>query len=344
MIRTKPQPVCPVCNTNGITIHEGLSDFLSDVPGSWNIRSCTNKKCETIWLDPRPLPEDIHLLYTDYHTHNDPSPNKVSVRKGLKHLLDLMNESVLSEELNYKSDLPKWLRVSLNTFSKLHPGWRDEKKNRVLYVPFKENGSLLDVGCGAGNAMQILQDKGWKVTGTDFDEGAVENARKKGLDVHLGDLAEINFPSESFDTILCCNVIEHTHDPLGLIKECRRLLKKNGRLVMITNNSVSRGHKRFKEHWRGLEIPRHLQIFTSHSLEELSRQAGFINTKAKTCMQGIYYMWDASAEHEKNGTFELPTPTKWQKIKSRIKSYTSGLRLAFSPGSEESMVLYSVKD
>lgn len=344
MIRTKPQLDCPVCKTNGTTTHEGLTDFLSDVPGLWNIRSCNNKNCNTIWLDPRPIPEDTHLLYGDYHTHSDPTPTTNIKRMGLRHLLDLMNESVLSEELKYDSNIPKWFRVLLNTISKLHPGWRDEKKNQVLYVPFKKGGSLLDVGCGAGNAMQILQSKGWQVTGTDFDEGAVENTRKKGLTVHLGDLIDINFPAESFDAILCCNVVEHAQDPLGLLEECRRILKKGGQLTMITNSSVSRGHKRFGAHWRGLEIPRHLQIFTPYSLEALAKKAGFYKAQGKNCMQGIYYMWDASEEHEKSGTFDLPTPTRWQRIKSRIKSYTSGLRLAFFPGSEESIVLYATKD
>lgn len=337
-------PNCPVCKSSGTVIYTGLKDFLSDIPGDWSMRRCDDKKCSTIWLDPAPTPENVHLLYSDYHTHGDPVGTSPAPKKGLRKLLSKINEAVLAEELGYDSNLPKSTRKIFNLISKIHPGWVDEKKNQVLYVPYQHNGKLLDVGCGAGNAMQILQNKGWNVTGTDFDLAAVENARKKGLDVHHGDLIDINFPANSFDEILCCNVIEHTTDPKGLLEECYRLLKPGGHLTMITNSSVSRGHKRFKQHWRGLEIPRHLQIFTPASLENLSRQAGFEIAEGKNCLQGIYYMWDASKEHERSGSFELPNPTKWDRIMGLVKSFTAGLRLRFFSGSEESILLYCTKN
>lgn len=334
---------CIVCRCTGTVIYTGLTDFLSDVPGTWGIRRCDNVKCNTIWLDPAPLPEYVHLLYSDYHTHNDPTAPAPQNRKGLRKLLDQMNESVLAKDLHYPTTLPSWKTKVLNFISKTHPGWRDEKKNQVLYVPYVPSGSLLDVGCGAGNAMQILQNKGWKVTGTDFDEGAVENARNKGLKVHLGDLIDIHFEANSFDAILCCNVIEHAVDPKALLGECLRILKPGGQLTMITNNSVSRGHKRFKDHWRGLEIPRHLQIFTPVSLENLAKQAGFTKAIGGNCLQGIYYMWDASAAHEKTGNFELPPMTRWMRFQAHVKSFTSGVRLTLMPGTEESILLYATK-
>ncbi len=336
-------PNCPVCKNTGSSIYTGLLDFLSDLPGTWGMRKCDSKECNTIWLDPAPLPEFVYLLYADYHTHTDPSLAAPQNRNGIKKIFDQMSEVVLAHDLGYPTNLPDWKVGILNFIAKIHPGWRDEKKNQVLYVPYIPNGTLLDVGCGAGNAMQILRSKGWRVVGTDFDNGAVENARSKGLDVRLGDLQDIKFESNSFDAILCCNVIEHAADPDSLVRECLRILKPGGRLTLITNNAISRGHDRFKEHWRGLEIPRHLQIFTPASLKQFVKQIGFLSVRSRGCLQGIYYMWDASAIHEKDGTFNLPPVTKWSRIRARLKSFTSGIKMILAPGKEESILLYAEK-
>jgi SAM-dependent methyltransferase len=71
------------------------------------------------------------------------------------------------------------------------------------------------------------------------------------------------------------HVIEHVHDPVSMLKECHRILKEGGRLVAITPNIRSWGHRIYQRAWRGLEPPRHLQIFSRPSLTASAVQAGF---------------------------------------------------------------------
>lgn len=343
-VPSAPQATCPSCGKSGKEVYTNLKDGLLPTPGRWNMRCCEDESCFTYWVDPRPLPEAVHLLYENYHTHSDPVQVIQNRKSLLKRLLDAMRTSVLAEDLGYPSTLPPTLRKVLNCIAHIHPGWRDEQRNQVLHVPYRE-GHLLDVGCGSGNAMQVLSRWGWqRVSGTDFDPEAVENARRKGLEVHEGDLSDIKFPDESFDAILCCNVIEHVSDPLKLLTECHRILKKGGQLTIITTNSKSRGHMHFREHWRGLEIPRHLQVFTPKALERLGFEAGFKTSIGKSCLQGLYYMWDASEVHRAHGHFELPPPTKWSRLANKVKLFRAGLQLAFMPGKEDSSLLYCKKD
>ena len=47
-------------------LYENRADPIYDVPGQWHLRSCANHDCGLIWLDPRPVDEDIGLAYVNF--------------------------------------------------------------------------------------------------------------------------------------------------------------------------------------------------------------------------------------------------------------------------------------
>lgn len=135
---------------------------------------------------------------------------------------------------------------------------------------------LLDVGCGKGDLMMRMRQQGWGVEGLEVDADAVEYGRTiNGLTVHLGSLESAQFPDNTFDVITSNHVIEHVHDPIALIRECLRVLKPGGRLVLATPNIESFGHRVFKRNWSHLDPPRHLRLFTAKTLRECAVRAGF---------------------------------------------------------------------
>lgn len=174
--------------------------------------------------------------------------------------------------------------------------------------------SLLEVGCGSGKILKYLANLGWQVTGTDFDEAAVAQAERRGMKVHLGPLAEQDFGDQRFDAIVLKHVIEHVPEPLEEMKLCRALLKPTGKLIVLTPNFAGRGHKRWAQQWRGLEPPRHLQIYTPAALERLLVEAGFgainVTTTGRARSASIASL---NAERASAGNTELPTPlgTLW---------------------------------
>jgi ubiquinone/menaquinone biosynthesis C-methylase UbiE len=92
--------------------------------------------------------------------------------------------------------------------------------------------------------------------------------------VHLGRLEDIRFSEMSFDCIILNHVIEHAHDPVMLLKECCRILKRAGLLVVVTPNSRSFAHNHFGPSWRGLEPPRHIHLFSPKTLPTIAVRAG----------------------------------------------------------------------
>jgi SAM-dependent methyltransferase len=156
-------------------------------------------------------------------------------------------------------------------------------------------GRLLDVGCGDARGLQALIARGWRVEGQEVDPAAAAEARAHGVAVHEGELAALGLPAERFDAVTLNHVIEHVHDPLGLLVECRRLLRPGGILVAVTPNAGSLGHRRFGPAWRGLEPPRHLHVFSTAALGRLAVAAGFSDVSTRSTGANAYTFGAASS-------------------------------------------------
>jgi SAM-dependent methyltransferase len=97
------------------------------------------------------------------------------------------------------------------------------------------NGTtLLDVGCGAGLALQIAQARGAKVTGLDAAAGlaALAKTRCPGADIRVGEIEELPFGDHSFDTVTGFNSFQYAADPVHALSEAKRVTKPSGHVVV----------------------------------------------------------------------------------------------------------------
>lgn len=267
-MRKVPQPSCPVCDSSGIEAYPELRDRLFGAPGSWRMARCTNGACRIHWLDPAPLRDDLPVAYRGYYTH---SPHEEQQRPdGFR---TRVREAYLARRLGY----PVRQRFMIRAVSRLVPLMAERKQSwlyTTFFLPWVEGGRLLEIGCGSGWQLSRMQQAGWITKGLDFDPEAAATARRHGLDVDVGDVRDLRLDADSFDAIVMAHVLEHVFDPIGLLDECRRLLKPGGRLVAITPNSRSLGHRIYGSAWRGLEPPRHIAVFTTGGLRIACDRAG----------------------------------------------------------------------
>jgi SAM-dependent methyltransferase len=82
-------------------------------------------------------------------------------------------------------------------------------------------------------------------------------------------------PGCSYDLVTMWHVLEHLHDPLATLSQCRRVLKPGGVLMVEVPNVSSLCSGIFRSYWAPLEAPRHLYQFTSATLRTLLVTAGF---------------------------------------------------------------------
>jgi 2-polyprenyl-3-methyl-5-hydroxy-6-metoxy-1,4-benzoquinol methylase len=256
-------------------MYSAQRDRLFGAGGLWNLKQCSRTDCGLIWLDPMPLSEDIGQAYAAYYTH---VPRDASSRAGLvKETYRMMKRGYLANKYGYSLHPTSWLARALGVLLYAFPIRRGGADDDVRFLPALPNGRLLDVGCGSGEWLLTMRGLGWEVEGVDFDDAAVRIGRQRGLMVRFGSVEQQNYPEESFDAIILNHVIEHVPEPVGTLNECRRILKRGGKLVLCTPNSSSLGHRVFKENWRGLEPPRHLHLFSPQSLRRLLGLAAFRN-------------------------------------------------------------------
>ena len=100
---------------------------------------------------------------------------------------------------------------------------------------------VLDIGCGACGKTMYYGKMGAKfITGMDivesYEKEANDIAKELGLSDKftfvIGDAAKTSFPDDSFDVVIMNDAMEHVDDPVGVLNEVYRILKKGGRLYV----------------------------------------------------------------------------------------------------------------
>lgn len=139
-----------------------------------------------------------------------------------------------------------------------------------------KTGRILDIGCGDGLALSKIRDYGdYQLCGVEFDEGAAEKARARGLDVRTGEIGASGFELNSFDLIRMGHVIEHLREPAQTVSEIYKLLKPGGVFIGETPNSDCLDFRLFRRYWGALHLPRHLTFFNHENLCSLLKAVGF---------------------------------------------------------------------
>jgi len=247
-----------------------------------------------------PIPKDIHRAYAEYYTHVSSPPQIRGIHSAYR---DLKNAYIRSR-LGYGGAPAGWA-LAAAILGRLHPGGAAELARDAAYLPAPvRDGHVLEVGCGGGETLITLRELGWSVAGSEVDPKAVAAARARGLDVRLGDLAAIGFPAQSFDAICVIHVIEHVHDPRKLLIECRRLLRPDGQLLILTPNADSAARRQFGAAWVSLDPPRHLHIFEPHSLRRVLEECGLAVTQLTTTARGARAVWFQGREIARHGRWD----------------------------------------
>jgi 2-polyprenyl-3-methyl-5-hydroxy-6-metoxy-1,4-benzoquinol methylase len=162
--------------------------------------------------------------------------------------------------------------------------YADHVRNGLLDGIDRPLGDVLDIGCARGAGADALRRHGaGRLVGVEIDEDYAAIARERYDEVVAGSAeAEFHWDAESFDTVLCYDVLEHTYDPWSILGQVHRVMKPGGRLQVSVPNS------RNLNFWRplvmkgtldyapsGLRDVTHIRFFTRRDLVKLIADSGF---------------------------------------------------------------------
>ncbi len=136
-------------------------------------------------------------------------------------------------------------------------------------------GRLLEIGSACGFLLVAARERGYAAQGVEMSAWASGYARNElGLDVKTGRLEDQHFADESFDVVVMADVIEHLTDPRGTVREIQRILRRGGRLLVLTPDLGSIVARVTGQRWWGL-LDDHYFYFSRTTLEQFLVSEGF---------------------------------------------------------------------
>jgi len=132
-----------------------------------------------------------------------------------------------------------------------------ERLIEVVHPP----GRALELGCGHGGFVRLMQELGFDATGTELSPWVVDFARQTfSIPVVQGRLETLDL-EPGFKCIAAFDVLEHLEDPLGTIGRCAELLAPDGVLLLQTPWYRGEGPG-----WSMFQKDEHIYLFTERSV------------------------------------------------------------------------------
>ena len=154
---------------------------------------------------------------------------------------------------------------------------RDLRRTReYLNNLHPSRGRLVEIGSSFGYALDAFRKDNWNVLGIEPDRHAAKYASKNmNIETINSTLESAKVPDEYADVVVMLHVIEHVPDPIGTLREIRRVLKPGGHLVLETPRYDTAMFWLLGRRERSLSCDGHIFFFTSESLRKAYTVAGF---------------------------------------------------------------------
>jgi 2-polyprenyl-3-methyl-5-hydroxy-6-metoxy-1,4-benzoquinol methylase len=191
----------------------------------------------------------------------------------------------------------------------VHYPLKSSKYSSHFYVrQFVGTGEeVLDCGCGEGFFASELATQGNRVTGIDLlpeakHQSALEQYISADLDRGLTD-AFAALGRKQFNKVLLMDVLEHLRHPELLLRDCRRVLKSNGQVLVSVPNVANITVRlmlllgRFEYAQRGILDRTHLRFFTRRSARRLIEAGGYRVVREQNAVMPIELVVGLPAEH-----------------------------------------------
>ncbi|KKU08919.1 MAG: hypothetical protein UX13_C0054G0001, partial [Candidatus Woesebacteria bacterium GW2011_GWB1_45_5] len=118
--------------------------------------------------------------------------------------------------------------------------WHKRRFEEVSAVLEPVKGKILDIGCADGMFSKVIFDKtkakeliGMDVLASSINWAEKHWAKSKGMKFFVGDAHNLKFESGTFDAVVALEVLEHVENPVEVLKEIKRTLKKGGYGVFL---------------------------------------------------------------------------------------------------------------
>jgi len=222
--------VCPVCQATHFVDHLSCKDYTVSHE-TFTLQKCTG--CGFVITNPRPDETPLPRYYQSdaYISHSNKTLNIVDKVYKVSRTFTL-----------------KW------------------KYNLVQRHSLTKPVSILDYGCGTGAFLRECKRHKMIISGVEPSPAARNHAKANTATEILSHIDEVK---AVFDVLTLWHVLEHVSDLNETIAKLKNHLDKSGTMFIAVPNLQSFDAIRYKEHWAGYDVPRHLWHFSRKPMEIL---------------------------------------------------------------------------
>ncbi len=246
---------CEICESNNIDFLFKQYDKNLDIKKYFYIYKCKN--CSSLFLNPRPEYKELEKHYSKekyYSLKNIESKESKKTKLKIR-LYDIYFNSNKSNFL---------LKAIFSPIKFIIRGTNLAKENK-----------LLDIGCGSGQFLYEMKELGMNVQGVEPGEFNEEENKKYKLSIKKSNLINARHRKESFDLITLNHVLEHLDNPHETLSEIKKILKKEGKLIISVPNTNFLAYWIFGKNWYQLDVPRHIINYSNKNLKVIIEKHGF---------------------------------------------------------------------
>ena len=255
---------CPLCGEENGKEIVRTQDKITNLPGSFKVIECI--KCGLYRTNPRPTLSAISYYY--------PSDSYIPLQETKRK--------------------PTKIGVLLGSFFEFN----------LQKIPKVRGMRLLEIGCGTGEYLKKMQDKGWQVEGLEPSVQAAEIAKRNTDLVYVSQIESLILPPEKqYDLIIGWTVFEHLHEPIKCLEKMKFHLRSEGFVVLSMPNVATFMNRKFPSYNLDWDVPRHLFHYDAESIKKIAHATGYevVNIFHHRVLSNViatfgYYLKDKSKE------------------------------------------------
>jgi len=184
------------------------------------------------------------------HQNNTKSIYKINSRTIFSCLNDGLFFAIDKKSEKFQYDNDYYESSPYNQKQIFNDIYFQEKLDKVVGLSQEKRPNILDVGCGWGNFLTVVRNNKLPYFGIDLSNSAINICCEKGLNCQKADLIKLSkLTGQKYSIITFFQVIEHLRDPIIYLQAAKKLLKKNGVLLITTPNNDSPFRYLFGPNW-----------------------------------------------------------------------------------------------
>jgi len=163
----------------------------------------------------------------------------------------------------------------------------------------KEEGLVVDFGCGNGDFLSYVSAQNNRVVGIENNKRAIEFCEKRQIKV----LSSIFSVHSKINIITFWHSFEHLSSPKKIIAAVKKLTDKDSVVVIALPNYKSFDAKYYDKFWAAYDVPRHRFHYSKLGIKQTMKKLGFHCVKTKPMFLDAFYISMISEKYKNNKLF-----------------------------------------